>query len=326
MKTLTLIIGMFLLLPTSLLAAEGGQGQTVAPDTPRFISLSTHVVVDAKVVRLSDIFQGVVEHGDSVVAYAPRLGGRSTFDSRWLHRVALAYKLNWRPSSNMDRVVIERASRLIRREEVESILHTYMVGEGVDPSSQAVLSNRAMRLYLPANSDQSLAIDQMSLDQSSGRFTAMMSWGTAADERMRISGRVQRMTEVPVLTNRIMRGDLISKSDIEWITIPESRLSRTTLIDIDQIVGMAAKRAIQPGKSIAQNDLRRPLLVNRGETVTMVLNTPSMQLSAKGRALQSGSNGDTIRISNLQTSTVIDAVVTGSGQVRVDMSVNLAMR
>jgi len=134
------------------------------------------------------------------------------------------------------------------------------------------------------------------------------------------------MTEVPVLASRMMRGDLITKSDLKWVTMPEARLSRTAITDISLIIGMAAKRGMQAGRPISKNDVRRPLLVSRGQTVTMVLITPSMQLTAKGRALQAGSKGDTIRISNVQTSTVIDAVITGSGRVQVDMGVNLAMR
>jgi len=327
MKFSTLIVSVLLLLPTSLMAADGDlRSPLTAPEVPQFVSLTTHVVVDTNVVRLGDIFQGTGDRAESVVAYAPRPGGRATFDGLWLRRVATGYKLNWRPMSRMDRVVIERSSRVINRDTIESLLHTAMVDQGGDESSQAVLSNRAMVLHLPTDSKESLTVQQMSFDQGTGRFTAMLSWGTAADERTRLSGRFLRMTEVPVLADRVMRGELISESNIKWVTMPESRLSRTVITDQDMLVGMTAKRALQPGKTISANDVRRPLLVNRGEAVTMILTTPSMQLTTKGRALESGSNGDTIRISNVQSKTVIDAVVTGSGRVRVDMNVNLAMR
>jgi len=123
-----------------------------------------------------------------------------------------------------------------------------------------------------------------------------------------------------------MRGEVISEADIEWHELPEARLPRAALVDAAMIVGMAAKRPLPAGKPITATDIRRPLLVNRGETVTMVLTTPAMQLTAKGRALQHGSQGDTIRISNLQTNTVLDAVVIGPGQARVETTVNLAMR
>jgi len=328
MKLITFILGTFLLLASPLLAANKGlDTDASAGDAKPFITLASQVVVDTDTIRLGDIFQGVdPKLMDKVVAYAPRPGSRSSFDSLWLRRVAAAYNLKWRPSSRMDRVNVERSSRVVMREEIEKLLHSELVQQGRDESSQAVLSNKGLRLYLPTYGIEPLRIEQFNIDQSSNRFTAQLAWGSSPDERARLSGRVQRMAQVPVLSNRIMRGNIISQSDIRWISMPQARLSRTAIIDIDGIVGMSAKHALQVGKPISGTDIRHPLLVNRGETVTMLLTTPSMQLSAKGRALQAGSKGETIRISNLQTNTVIDAVVTGSNLVRVNMSVNLAMR
>lgn len=326
MKLSIIIVGASLLLPASLVAAEKSIDAAKILELSNFVSLTPRVTVETGVVRLGDIFQGAGDYEDSIVAYAPRPGGRATFDSRWLKRVALAYKLDWRPSSRMDRVVIERDSRVVRRTEIESLLQTQMINDGGDPDLRVVLSNRAMSIHLPTDTTEELVVEQLSINQGNGRFTSMISWGTGAKERMRISGRFDRMTDVPVLANRIMRGETITESDIKWVSLSEARLSRTAITDLDKLVGMAAKRSIQAGKTISENDVQRPLLVNRGQIVTMLLTTPSMQLSAKGRALQAGSAGDVIRISNSQTSTVIDAVVTGSGRVRVDMSVNLAMR
>lgn len=328
MKFSTLILSVMLLFPAPLLAAGGTADKTptFTPDPTRFVTLVPLVTVDAGVVHLGDIFQGAGDNAERVVAYAPRPGGRAVFDAYWLQRVARAFKLNWRPTSRKDRVVIERASRLVGRDEVEDMLSERMVAEGGDATSRVALSNSSFRLHLPTTETVALGIDQFNIDPSSGRFTAMLTWGNSADDRMRVAGRFERMSDVPVLSNRAMRGDLISKSDIEWIQMPEARLTRTTITDEDRIVGMAAKRAIQPGRAVTEGDVRRPLLVNRGETVTMMLTTPTMQLSAKGRALQAGSKGETIRITNLQTNTVIDAVVIGPGRARVDMTVNLAMR
>lgn len=328
MKFSSLILSVMLLFPAPLLAAGGTVDKAPAftPDLTRFVTLVPLVTVDSGVVHLGDIFQGSGDNAERVVAYAPRPGSRAVFDAYWLQRVARAFKLNWRPTSRKDRVVVERASRLIGRSEVEDMLSERMIAEGGDSSSRVVLSNPSFRLHLPTTETVALSLDQFNVDPSSGRFTSMLTWGTRADDRMRVSGRFERMSDVPVLSNRAMRGDLISQSDIEWIKLPEARLSRTALTDVEHIVGMAAKRAIQPGRPITLGDVRRPLLVNRGETVTMVLTTPTMQLSAKGRALQAGSKGETIRITNLQTNTVIDAVIIGPGQARVDLAVNLAMR
>lgn len=327
MKFITYIIAALMLLSLPALAA-GSELDRMESQT--FVALTPDVTVNAGVVRLGDIFSGVDKYADRVVAYAPRPGGRAVFDARWLSRVANAYKLDWRPGSIAERVVIERASQVVTKSDIEDLLQQRQIDDGGDPSSRALVSNRSLRLHLPIDESNAagplLGVEQMSIDPGTGRFTAVVAWGNGADERIRVAGRIERMTQVPVLANRIMRGEVIGEADIAWQSLPDARLPRATLTDVEQIVGMAAKRSLTAGSPVAANDVRRPLLINRGETVTMTLSTPVMQLTAKGRALQHGSEGDTIRISNLQTNTVIDAVVTGPGQARVETSVNLAMR
>jgi flagella basal body P-ring formation protein FlgA len=328
MKFITFVIAALMLLSAPALAEEPQQTSVEPQNT--FVTLKGAVTVTDGVVRLGDIFHGIGEGADSVVAYAPRPGARAVFDARWLSRVASAYKLNWQPSSMAERIIIERASHMITKAEVEDLLQQRLVEDGGDASSQAVLSNRSFTLHLPVdvtnNTPPSLEVQQFNMDVGTGRFSAVMAWGDGSDDNIHVAGRVERMTQVPVLSDRVMRGEIIDASDIKWQTLPEGRLPRATITDVDQIVGMSAKRGLQAGKPIAMTDVRRPLMVNKGESVTMYLTTPAMQLTAKGRALEPGSEGDTIRISNSQTNTVVDAIVTGPGQARVETNVDLAMR
>jgi hypothetical protein len=54
-------------------------------------------------------------------------------------------------------------------------------------------------------------------------------------------------------------------------------------------------------------------LVQRGETIALVFSAPGVTMSARARALEAGSLGQSIRVSNLQSNRIVDAVVTGSG-------------
>lgn len=326
MKLTTLLFGLALLLSPVLtpLSAQAEQAQDQQPDM--FVTLTGHAVVQDGTIRLGEIFQGAGEHADRVVAYAPRPGARAVFDARWLVRVAKAFKLNWRPASANERMVVERAAQVVHGEEIAALLYDRLVAEGGDPGSRVALSNTNLRLNIAVGEDILLGVEQMSYDPTRGRFSATVAWGSGANDRTRVTGSFERMTDVPVLSTRKMRGDLISEDDLDWISMPEKKLSRTAITDVDRLIGMAAKRAISANRPVNTGDIRRPLMVNKGENVTVMLDTPTMQLTAKGRALMPGSKGDVIRISNLQTNTVIEATVIGPGQARVSGSVNLAMR
>lgn len=324
----TLIFALLMLAQPAFAASAKpvGADKAFTPDQRQFVTIMPNVVVEDGVIRLGDLFQGAGDDAGRVVAYAPRPGARAVFDARWLQRVAAAFQLSWQPATQAETVVVERASQIITQADVESLLLQRLAEDGADANVRAVLSNRAFVLHLPLGASAALAVEQMTIDPSSGRFTALLAWGRQTDESVRLSGRVERMTQVPMLSNRIMGGQVIREADLQWVDMPDGRLPRGAITDATMIVGMSAKRPLQPGKPITEGDIRRPLLVNKGESVTMILSTPLMQLTAKGKALESGSEGDTIRITNSQSNTVVDAVVTGAAQARVDTTVDLAMR
>ncbi|MEJ0023022.1 MAG: flagellar basal body P-ring formation chaperone FlgA [Alphaproteobacteria bacterium] len=57
--------------------------------------------------------------------------------------------------------------------------------------------------------------------------------------------------------------------------------------------------------------------IKRGDTVVMVYVAPGLQLTARGKALSDAAVGQTIRLTNLQSSKTVEAVVTGAGTVTV---------
>ncbi len=61
------------------------------------------------------------------------------------------------------------------------------------------------------------------------------------------------------------------------------------------------------------------MLVKRNDLVLMVLQEPGMSLTAQGKALEDGGAGSVIRVSNVQSDRIVDAVVVESGRVTVRM-------
>lgn len=124
--------------------------------------------------------------------------------------------------------------------------------------------------------------------------------------------------EIPVAIRDIRRGTLVSDGDIQWITMNENELRGEVLIDDFDIVGQAARRTIRAGQVFRSRDLRVPVVVERGKVVTLQLRTPYMQLSAKGKALDSGGKTETIRVMNSISNRTVLATVVDANTVRVD--------
>jgi len=84
---------------------------------------------------------------------------------------------------------------------------------------------------------------------------------------------------------------------------------------LDEVLGQGAKRRVRAGQLIAPNLLTAPLLIRRGQQVTIVASQDGISASATGEALTNGREGEVIRVRNLGSQKVIEAQVVEEGVV-----------
>jgi len=317
-------LALLALLALALLVAAGPAAAR-AKDKPaavaEIVTLRLDAVVEDEVVRLDDLFEGIADpaKAEIPVARAPEPGVSVEIGARWLYAVAQAHDLPWQPRSRYERIVLQRASRDVPAEEIEAALRDALAEQGVAGDVQLMLDNPDLRLRLPSNSAGGLRIARLTVDPSNGRFLAQAVAPAAGEPqaRLAITGRALAMTEVPVLRDNLKPGEIIRERDIEWVSMPANRLTRTTVVDSQTLVGMTARRPIRAQDVIRTTDLQTPVMVAKNSLVTVRLATDRMQLTVQGRALEDGASGDVVRVMNTKSNTVVSAVVVDSGTVEV---------
>lgn len=301
-------------------AAPNARSAPIADAGP--VRLYDSVIVTGTRIHLGDLFAGAGDKAAATIAYAPDPGKRATFDARWLYRVARAYGLKWRPLSLKDQVVVERESQVIGRGQIEGRILDALVEKGVDPDMQIELGNRLLRLYVGGDVTPTLGVTDLAYNPRTRRFSATLiaPEGDPTAKRVRVTGRLHKVLDVPVLTRRLMTGDIITKKDIRWIKVRASRTQSNIILDSANLVGMSVKRGQRAGRPLRSVDVGRPVMVPKGSYVTLVLKTPVMLITAKGRALEDGGMGDTIRVTNSQSNTVVEGMVTGANRVVISLT------
>ncbi|HET7084232.1 MAG TPA: flagellar basal body P-ring formation chaperone FlgA [Rhizomicrobium sp.] len=119
---------------------------------------------------------------------------------------------------------------------------------------------------------------------------------------------------VPV--HDIARGDVIADSDLTYTTVDGAALMSGVPTKIEEVKGMQARRMLSSGQPFRGEDLRRPIVISKGETVTMQFMVPGVELTAMGRAMSEGGVGDTVTIQNIASYRMISGIVTAPGTVR----------
>lgn len=89
------------------------------------------------------------------------------------------------------------------------------------------------------------------------------------------------------------------------------------LSDPAAAVGQEARVAIYAGKPVRAGDLGPPTLVERNQLVTLIFLSGGLAISTEGRALERGSEGDTLRVMNLGSRNTVSGRVGPDGAVYV---------
>ena len=121
---------------------------------------------------------------------------------------------------------------------------------------------------------------------------------------------------IVVPAHDIARGDTIGENDLTYATVDGASLMSGVPTRMDEVKGMQARRMLAAGQPFRGGDVRRPIVITKGQTVTMEFDAPGVQLTAMGRAMSEGGVGDTITVQNPASYRMVSAIVTAPGTVR----------
>ena len=298
--------------------------EDAAPELSDTLTLRDRIMVDDDVVRLGDLFQQTLSDGDLAVAQAPKAGQTLTLDARFLQQVARAYRLDWKPSSKFQKIMIGRMSQRVTAPMVRDAI-SIAVQERIGSSSDLdiALDGGDLELDLPTDVENSVAVSAINFDPTSNRFAAILvapADGPPVIQR-NVFGTVYEMAQIPVPKRLISAGDIISADDLEWQPVHLTRLSGNSLTDAEQLVGRMAKRPLKAGQILRQSDVAVSPVIHKNDLIRLVVRTGQMTLSVQGKALQDAALGQTIRVINVNSNRQLSGTVVDAGTVAVGFDV-----
>ena len=122
--------------------------------------------------------------------------------------------------------------------------------------------------------------------------------------------------DILVAARPIARGALIGPSDVARTTTHSLLLG--ALVDADQAVGRVARRAIAAGIPLRADALDAPVLVHRGDPVTLRVVRAGFTVEARGQASANGSKNEAIAATNSASGARLRGAVSEGGIILVD--------
>ncbi len=156
-----------------------------------------------------------------------------------------------------------------------------------------------------------IEVESVSYNRATGRFL-VRARGAPGEPLVAISGSAATAVLLPVPARDIPRGGIITEDDLDFIEIIDGS-ARQFLDDADLMLGKEARRPLAHGAPLRASDLKSPILIKRGASVTVVLTAPGLRLTQVAVALESGAGGELIAFRNVNSDSQIKATVVSPG-------------
>ncbi|WP_219685052.1 flagellar basal body P-ring formation chaperone FlgA [Bradyrhizobium canariense] len=285
-------------------------------------TLRASITVTSDVVRVGDLIDNAGSAALIPVYRSPDLGTTGALPVAQVLAVLRAKQVIGVMTGDIKEVQVIRLARTLANKDLETAVATALerrFGLG-DAANITVTFDRGIAdMRLDASNTGTLQPVATRYDARSGRFDIAFEINNdsnPAPTKLRFTGTAIETVEVAVLTRDIDRVDLLKASDVAMERRPKAEVTGEAA-SRDRTLGMQLRRPMRAGTPIRVADIVKPDFVQRDQNVTVIYQVPGIYLTTRGKAIESGAEGDTISVLNLQTKRTLSGVVTGRGQVTV---------
>jgi flagella basal body P-ring formation protein FlgA len=133
-----------------------------------------------------------------------------------------------------------------------------------------------------------------------------------------LNANIEVWRDVVVLRDHLSRGQKVKNSSVVLQQRNIGNLRRGYYTEINGIIGNVSKRSLKAGTAISPGMIDLPIIVKRGQTVTLRAERPGFAVNMKGLALRKGRKGDRIKVENSNSSRVLFGTIVDSDIVLID--------
>ena len=288
--------------------------------------LRANVTVDSELVRIGDLIDNAGSAGQVAVYRAPDLGTTGSLPTAQVIAVLQAHRVIGVDTRDIKAVSVTRLARTIQAREIESqvaqaLEHRKGLGEAA-ANLNLTFDRDLQDVRLEAFNTGAIQPVSSRYEPRNGRFEVTLEVGNEINStpaRLRFTGTVIETVDAAVLTRNVDRGEVLKSSDVISERRPKAEVGGDAAAR-GQAVGMQMRRQLRAGQALKIVDLGKPDLVQRDDNVTLIYETTGLYLTMRGKAIETGTEGDTISVLNLQSKRTVSGVVVGRGQVAITVA------
>jgi flagella basal body P-ring formation protein FlgA len=314
------IFAAILLAATSVTAFAQDSEEVIASPV-----LRATVTVESDVVRIGDVIDNAGTSAQIAIYRAPDLGTTGSLPTAQIIAALQAHQVIGVDTRDIKAVSVTRLSRAFEGKEIEAaVAHTLERRSGLgDAANLSLTFDRDIAdVRLEASSTGALQPISVRYEPRNGRFDVsfeISNENNRPSTKLRFTGVAIETVEAAVLTRNVERNDVLKSSDVITERRPKAEVGGDAATRT-RALGMQMRKQLRAGQAIKVADLGKPDLVQRDDNVTLIYESTGLYLTVRGKAVESGTEGDVVNVLNLQSKRTVSGVVIGRGQVAISVA------
>jgi flagella basal body P-ring formation protein FlgA len=310
-----LVTALLVAAPSAALAQEN-EGVIAAP------VLRAQVTVEGDIVRIGDMVENAGTASQIAIYRSPDLGTTGTLPTAQVINTLQAHQVIGVVTGDIKSVAVTRLARTLEGKEIESqVAHALEHRSGLGDAANLNLTfdRDVQDVRLEAWNNGSLQPAYVRYEPRSGRFDVSFEIPNDTNNsrtKLRFTGIAVEMLEAAILTRNVERGDVLKASDVVTERRPKAEVGNDAA-PRGHAVGMQMRKGLRAGQALRAADLGKPDLVQKDDNVTLIYEAAGIYLTSRGKAVDNGTEGDTVTVLNLQSKRTITGTVVGRDQVAI---------
>ena len=288
-------------------------------------ALRASITVTSDVVRIGDVIDNAGTFSQIAIYRAPDLGTTGTLPTGQVISALRAHQVIGVDTKDIKEVTVTRLARNVDAKDIQDAVARAIEHRGGlgDAANLSLTFDRDVQdMHLDATNTGAMQPVSARYDSRSTRFDVTFEIGNdvnAAPTRLRFTGSAIETVEAAVLTRNVERTDMLKSSDIIVERRPKLEIGGDAAGRAGAL-GMQMRHPMRAGQALRVADLTKPDLVQKDQGVTLIYQTAGLYLTTRGKAIDNGTEGDVVNVMNLQSKRTVTGVVTGRGQVTIQIA------
>jgi flagella basal body P-ring formation protein FlgA len=318
LRSLLFATALFALTATPVWAASAGDAIAVPV-------LHANVTVTSDVVRVGDLIDNAGSSALVAVYRAPDLGTTGVLPVAQVISVLRQHQVIGVDTHDLKEVSVTRLARSVSAKDIqaavaEALAHRGNLGEAANIN--LTFDRELQDLRLDASNSGTMEATGVRYEARGGHFDVTFSIANDtgnAPTQLRFTGIAIEMVDAVILTRSMERTDVLKASDIAVERRPKAEVGGDPAVR-DSAIGMQLRHSMRASQPVRVADLAKPDLVQRDQNVTLIYQTAGIYLTTRGKALDAGTEGDVVSVLNPQSKRTVSGIVTGRGQVTIQIA------